>query len=319
VPLNDIQGKVEPMRTLFLFLSENRQLKEWTSQSKIAWVAARRFVAGEDIQDAIKTIRDMNQRGLTATLDHLGENTETEAQAIAATEDYLVALDEIAASGVESFVSVKLTQLGLDLGTEFCQQNVTRIAARAKEIGSFVRIDMESSDYVDRTLDTLYELRKSHDNVGVVIQSYLYRSRADVEALIDAGVPVRLCKGAYNEPPNLAFPKKADVDQNTIDLMFLLLGDKARKNGARLAMATHDEKIIAATIAFADAHDIPKDAFEFQMLYGIRSALQQELADEGYGMRVYVPYGTEWYPYYMRRLAERPANVWFIATNLLRQ
>jgi proline dehydrogenase len=306
------------MRSLFLFLSGNRQLKEWSSQSRIAQVAARRFVAGEGIGHAIAAIREANQRGLSATLDHLGENTETEAHAIAAADSYLVALDQIVETGVVSHISVKLTQVGMDLGTDFCRENVARVAARAKEAGTFMRIDMESSEYVDRTLEVLFALRKDYDNVGAVIQSYLYRSRADVEALIEAGVPVRLCKGAYKEPPGLAMPKKTDVDQNTIDLMHLLLSDKVRENGARLAMATHDEKMIAATKAFAAAHGIPRDAYEFQMLYGIRSGLQQGLADEGYGMRVYVPYGTEWYPYYMRRLAERPANVWFIATNLLR-
>jgi proline dehydrogenase len=307
------------MRTIFLFLSDNRQLKQWTSQSRLAKIAARRFVAGDTIDDAIAVIRDAGRRGLRTTLDHLGENTETEAQAIAAADDYLVALDHIAATGVQSYVSVKLTQLGLDLGTDFCRENVARVAARAQAIGSFMRIDMESSDYTDRTFEILYALREDYDDVGVVVQAYLYRSRSDVEALIDAGVPVRLCKGAYNEPASLAFPQKADVDRNMIDLMHLLLSAKARASGAHLAMATHDEKLIEATKAYAGAHNIPPAAYEFQMLYGVRPALQQRLADEGYGMRVYVPYGTEWYPYYMRRLAERPANVWFIISNLLRR
>jgi proline dehydrogenase len=307
------------MRTIFLFLSGSRLLKQWTSKSRLAQIAARRFVSGDTIDDVIAVIRDANRRGLTTTLDHLGENTETEAQAIAAADDYLAALDHIAATGVQSHVSVKLTQLGLDLGTGFCRKNVARVAARAQAIGSFMRIDMESSDYTDRTLEILYALREDYHDVGVVVQAYLYRSRSDVEALIDAGVPVRLCKGAYNEPASLAFPQKADVDQNMIDLMHLLLSARARASGARLAMATHDEKLIEATKAYAAAHDIPPIAYEFQMLYGVRPALQQRLADEGYGMRVYVPYGTEWYPYYMRRLAERPANVWFIISNLLRR
>lgn len=307
------------MRTLFLFLSRSRQLRQWSTESRIAQIASRRFVAGESVQDAIATIRALNQRGLTATLDHLGENTETKAQAIAAADDYLVALDHIAQSGVKSYVSVKLTQLGLDLGTDFCRDNVACIAARAKEVGTFMRIDMESSDYTERTLEILSSLRQTYDNVGIVIQAYLYRSPSDVKTLIEAGAPVRLCKGAYKEPSTLAFPKKADVDQSMVDLMHMLLGEKARKNGAYLAMATHDEKLIAATQAYAAAHHIPKEDFEFQMLYGIRTALQQRLADEGYRMRVYVPYGSEWYPYYMRRLAERPANVWFILSNLFRR
>jgi len=307
------------MRILFLFLSGNRQLKQWTAESRLAQIAARRFVAGDSIDDAIAVIRDANRRGLTTTLDHLGENTETKAQAIAAADDYLAALDRIAATGVQSHVSVKLTQLGLDLGTDFCRENVARIAARAQAIGSFMRIDMESSDYTDRTFEILSALREDYADVGVVVQAYLFRSRSDVEALIDAGVLVRLCKGAYNEPASKAFPHKADVDRNMIDLMHLLLSPEARASGARLAMATHDEKLIEATKAYAAAHDIPSTAYEFQMLFGVRPALQQRLADEGYGMRVYVPYGTEWYPYYMRRLAERPANVWFIISNLLRR
>ncbi len=306
------------MRSLFLFLSNNRQLKTWSSRSRIAQVAARRFVAGESIEDAIATIQHSNQYGLTATLDHLGENTERKAQAIAAADGYLVALDRITESGVQSHISVKLTQLGMDLGTEFCLENVARVAARAKQVGTFMRIDMESSDYTDRTLEVLFGLREKFDNVGIVIQAYLYRSKSDVETMIEAGIPVRLCKGAYKEPPSLAFPKKADVDQNMMDLMQLLLSQKARDKGARLAMATHDEKLIEATKAYATKHKIPTSAFEFQMLYGIRSALQRKLAHEGYGMRVYIPFGTEWYPYYMRRLAERPANVWFIVSNLLR-
>ncbi len=307
------------MRTLFLLLSNNRQLKQWATHSRLAQVAARRFVAGESVQHAMTAIRYLNQRGIIATLDHLGENTTTEAQAIAAADEYLLALDHIAQSGVQSYVSVKLTQLGLDLGTDLCRDDVARVAARAQEIGTFVRIDMEGSAYTDRTFAILYSLRERYANVGVAVQAYLYRSRSDVERLIEAGIPVRLCKGAYKEPAALAFPKKADVDQNMIDLMHLLLSEKARKTGARLAMATHDGKLIAATKTYATAHGIPRTAFEFQMLYGIRPALQQQLADAGYGMRVYVPYGTEWYPYYMRRLAERPANVWFILSNLFRR
>lgn len=307
------------MRPLFLFLSDNRQIQQWTSRFALAQMAAGRFVAGETIEHAITAIRDANGRGLTVTLDHLGENTETRAQAIAAADDYVIALDRIASSGVRSYVSVKLTQLGLDLGTDFCYENVTRIAARAQEIGSFMRIDMESSAYTGRTLEILYALHEEYERVGTVIQAYLYRSRADIEALIEAGIPVRLCKGAYLEPASLAYPKKADVDQNMIDLMHLLLSEKALQNGASLAMATHDQKLIEATKAYAAAHDIPQEAYEFQMLYGIRSGLQQQLADEGYGMRVYIPYGTEWYPYFMRRLAERPANVWFILSNLFQE
>jgi proline dehydrogenase len=310
--------EVDMLRSLFLLLSESPQLKQWSSESRLAQMAARRFVAGDTIQDAIDAIRDANRQGISATLDHLGENTESEVQAITATQEYINALENIAQSGVDSSVSVKLTQLGLDLGTEFCRDNVAQVAAKAQQVGTYVRIDMEGSEHTARTLKVLFALRADYDNVGVVIQAYLYRSETDVERLIDTGVPVRLCKGAYKEPSNIAFPDKADVDQNMIDLMHRLLGEKARANGARLGMATHDEKMIAATKAYAAAHNIPKDAFEFQMLYGVRPGLQREIAAAGYNMRVYIPYGTEWYPYYLRRLGERPANVWFILSNLLR-
>jgi proline dehydrogenase len=306
------------MRSLFLFLSESHRLKSWSSESQLAQVAARRFVAAETIEGTLDVIRDLNRRGLTVTLDHLGENTETESQAIAAADDYLIALDRIAESGVQSHVSVKLTQLGLDLGTEFCLENVARVACRAQEVSTFMRIDMEGSAYTQRTFDILYALRETYDNVGIVVQAYLYRSEADVRALIEAGIPVRLCKGAYKEPASIAFPEKARVDQNMLDLMHLLLSAKSLQSGASLAMATHDEKLIEATKAFAAAHHIRQEAYEFQMLYGVRPGLQGQLADDGYRMRVYVPYGTEWYPYYMRRLAERPANVWFILSNLFR-
>ena len=312
-------SEVKMLRSLFLLLSESPQLKRWSSESRLAQIAARRFVAGDTIRDAIDAIAEANRQGMTATLDHLGENTESEAQALDATKEYILALEHIAQSGVDSSVSVKLTQLGLDLGTDFCRENVARVAAKAQQVGTYVRVDMEGSDHTDRTLEVLFSLRKDFNNVGVVIQAYLYRSEMDVERLIEAGVPVRLCKGAYKEPPSIAFPEKADVDNNMIDLMHTLLGEKARTNGAWLGMATHDKKMIAATKAYAAAHNIPKDAFEFQMLYGVRPGLQREIADAGYNMRIYIPYGTEWYPYYLRRLGERPANIWFILSNLLRR
>lgn len=307
------------MRILFLLLSENRRLKQWSLRSRFARTAARRFVAGETIEHAIAAIRRLSEHGLTVTLDHLGENTDTEVKALAAADVYVTALHHVAQAGVRSHVSVKLTQLGLDLGTRFCRDNVARIAARAREVGSSLRIDMESSAYTERTIQVLYSLRQEYDNIGIVIQAYLYRSASDVEALIQTGVPVRLCKGAYNEPASLAFPNKQHVDRNMIDLMHMLLTEEARTNGARLAMATHDEKMIEATKAYVAAHDIPPGAYEFQMLYGIRPALQRRLAAEGYGVRIYVPFGTEWYPYYMRRLAERPANIWFLVSNLFKR
>lgn len=306
------------MRSLLLLLSKSRLLKEWSSRSGIAQTAAGRFVAGPTVAEAIAAIVDANKSGLTTTLDHLGENTETEEQARTAASDYVYALDCLAEAGAQSHVSVKLTQLGLEINTAFCIENVSRVAARARDIGAFMRIDMESSACTTRTFEVLSALRERFDNVGIVIQAYLFRSQSDVEAMISAGIPVRLCKGAYDEPPSLAYPNKADVDQNMVDLMHRLLSEEARLAGARLAMATHDEKIIEATKAYVSAHAIPKEEFEFQMLYGIRTGLQETLAHDGYGVRVYVPYGTEWYPYYLRRLAERPANVWFILSNLFR-
>jgi proline dehydrogenase len=280
--------------------------------------AARRFVAGDSIEDAIQAIRELRVLGISATLDHLGENVETAADATRATEDYLKALDAIGTSGVQSHVSIKLTALGLDLGDDVCRANVVRILAKAKEIGTLVTIDMESTAYTDRTLAIFRDLRREFNNVGIVIQAYLYRSEADIAALCQAGAHVRLCKGAYKEPPVHAFPKKADVDASYVRLMKMLLSPEARAHKTYGAIATHDVNMIEATRQYAQEQLVPRDEFEFQMLHGIRRDLQNELAADGYGMRVYVPYGTEWYPYYIRRLAERPANIWFIVSNFFR-
>jgi proline dehydrogenase len=260
----------------------------------------------------------LNAQGIAATLDHLGEKVETQDDARRATDDYLKVLDAIGTSGVQSHVSVKLTALGLDLGDDCCRENVARILAKAKAIGAFVRIDMESAEYTDRTLAIYRCLHKEFDNVGIVIQSYLYRSEADIVALCQAGAKVRLCKGAYKEPDK-AFPKKADVDASYVRLMKMLLSAEARAKGARGAIATHDPRMIEATCQYAEEQMVPRDEFEFQMLHGIRRDLQHELAADGYAMRVYVPYGTEWYPYFMRRLAERPANLWFVMSNFFRK
>jgi proline dehydrogenase len=281
--------------------------------------AARRFVSGDTIEEAIVAIRELNAQGITATLDHLGENVETAEDAQRATEDYLKALDAIGASGVQSHVSIKLTALGLDLSEAVCRANVERILVKAQEIGVLVTIDMESTEYTARTLGLYRDLHCAHDNVGIVIQSYLYRSEADIVALCKEGAHVRLCKGAYKEPPIHAFPKKADVDASYVRLMKMLLSPAARANRTFGAIATHDVKMIEATRHYAQEQLVPRDEFEFQMLHGIRRDLQKELAADGYGMRVYVPYGTEWYPYYVRRLAERPANIWFIVSNFFRR
>jgi len=306
------------MRSVLLWLSRNKTVRGWFTRLGLARRAARRFVAGETIEEAIQAIRELNAQRITATLDHLGENVETAADATRATEDYLKALDALGASGVQSHVSVKLTALGLDLGDELCRANVVRILAKAKEIGTLVTIDMESTQYTDRTLAIFRDLRREFTNVGIVIQSYLYRSEADIVALCKEGAHVRLCKGAYKEPPVHAFPKKADVDASYVRLMKMLLSPEARASKTYGAIATHDPRMVEATRQYAQEHLVPRDEFEFQMLHGIRRDLQKELADDGYGMRVYVPYGTEWYPYYVRRLAERPANLWFIVSNFFR-
>jgi proline dehydrogenase len=294
-------------------------VRGWMTSLGFARRAARRFVAGETIDDALNVIRELNAQGIAATLDHLGENVETVDDAQRATDDYVKVLDAIGVSGVQSHVSVKLSALGLDLGDDVCRANVARIVARAKEIGTFVRVDMESTDYTDRTLAIYRSLRDEYGNVGIVIQAYLYRSEADITALCQEGSKVRLCKGAYKEPPIKAFPQKADTDASFVRLMKMLLSPTARARGTRGAIATHDVKMIEATCQYAQEQLVPRDEFEFQMLHGIRRDLQRELASDGYAVRIYVPYGTEWYPYFMRRLAERPANVWFILSNFFKK
>lgn len=307
------------LRSILLWLSRNKTVRNTVMRWGIVRRAARRFVAGETIEEAIAVTRDLNAQGIVATLDHLGENVETLDDARRATDDYLKVLDAIGTSGVKSHVSVKLTALGLDLGDDVCRENVARIVAKAKEVGTRVRIDMESTEYTDRTLAIYRSLAGEYDNVGIVIQSYLYRSEADIAALCQAGAHVRLCKGAYKEPATLAFPQKADVDASYVRLMKMLLSAPARAKGTRGALATHDPKMIDATRQFAADELVPRDEFELQMLNGIRRDLQQQLAADGYTVRIYVPYGNEWYPYFMRRLAERPANVWFIVSNFFKK
>ncbi len=281
---------------------------------------SRRFVAGESLDDSIQVVRELNRKGILVSLDHLGENVHTEADAARATQDYLDMLDRIAKTKVNANVSVKLTQLGLDIGEDICVNNMRRILQRARDQGNFIRIDMEGSPYTERTLRVFRTLREEYafENVGIVIQAYLRRSEKDVRELADEGANIRLCKGAYKEPPDIAFPLKADVDKNYVKLMQIYLDKPARAKGAHVGIATHDDKMIQAAKAYAAQQQIPKNEVEFQMLYGIRPQAQDQLAAEGYRMRVYVPYGSEWYPYYMRRLAERPANVWFIARNFFR-
>jgi proline dehydrogenase len=279
--------------------------------SPLARRLSARFIAGSNLDQALAVCRELNSEGITVTLDVLGESITSLEEAARARDAYLRTLSAIHDRGIEGNVSLKLTQFGLDLSAGICRANVAQLVERAAALNGFVRIDMESSQYTDRTLDMVCDLHAQYGAVGTVIQAYLYRSKNDIERLNQQGVRVRLCKGAYLEPAGVAFPKKAQVDANYVELMQLLLA-----NGAYPAIATHDEKMIAATKACAESHQIPRDAFEFQMLYGIRRDLQRQLAKEGFRVRVYVPYGEAWYPYYMRRLAERPANVLFILRNI---
>lgn len=274
---------------------------------------ATRFVAGETLDQAIAVSRRLNGEGITVTLDHLGESVTSLEEAAEARDVYLRTLAAIHDSNIQGNVSLKLTQFGLDFSFEQCLANVEQLVRRADSLESFVRVDMESSEYTDRTLELVENLHARYPRVGVVIQSYLYRSKADVEKLCDRRIRVRLCKGAYLEPHTVAFPNKKDVDQSFIELMRILLD-----RGEYPAIATHDPAMIDATKEYAAARKLPKDAFEFQMLYGIRRDLQIQLVREGYRLRLYVPFGKAWYPYYMRRMAERPANVLFILRNLFR-
>jgi proline dehydrogenase len=282
-------------------------------KSALARRLATRFVAGETLEQALDVAGRLKSEGITVTLDHLGESVTTLEEASAARDACLRALDALHAAGLESNVSLKLTQFGLALSSQECQTNVEQLVRRASELGGFVRVDMESSEYTQPTLDLVTDLHQRHPSVGAVIQAYLFRSRADIELLNARKIRARLCKGAYLEPPSVAYPEKRDVDRNYFELAKLLLD-----GGVYPAIATHDEALIAAIERYVADRRIQRDAFEFQMLYGIRRDLQARLVREGYRLRLYVPFGQAWYPYYMRRLAERPANVLFLVRNLLR-
>jgi proline dehydrogenase len=302
------------VRSFLLFLSRQKQLRRWMETSAVAQRLSTRFVAGESLDEALTVSRKINAEGITVTLDHLGESVTSLEEAAEARDVYLRTQAAICQAAIQGNVSLKLTQFGIDLSADACRENVEQLARRAAEIQSFVRVDMESSEYTDRTLHLVKDLHARYGSVGTVIQAYLHRSRGDIEMLNARGIRVRLCKGAYLEPPSVAIPRKEDVDRNYIELMKLLLD-----GGVYPAIATHDEKMIEATKAYVAERKIRRDAFEFQMLYGIRRDLQRKLAAEGYRLRLYIPFGKAWYPYYMRRLAERPANVFFILRNLLRQ
>jgi proline dehydrogenase len=302
------------LRALLLELAKSSRLRRWITSHGVTRRMAHRFVPGEELAPAIDAVRACNKAGMTASLDHLGENVVTREDAERASDAYIQALDRIAADGVDSNVSLKLTHVGLDLGEEFCAEQLRRIVRRTDELGNFVRVDMEGSAYTDRTLQIVKQARAQSPSVGTVIQAYLYRSEHDIRALLAIGCRMRLVKGAYKEPAQIAFPHKKDVDANFIKLMKLLL-----PSGIYHALATHDPKMIEAAIRFAAEQKISKDKFEFQMLYGIRTDLQSQLVRQGYRVRVYIPFGRDWFPYFMRRLAERPANLLFFAKNFFRK
>ncbi|MGB2895569.1 MAG: proline dehydrogenase family protein [Anaerolineales bacterium] len=317
------------LRAFLLYLSNADWVRNIITRWRVARKMASRFVAGDTLDDALIAIRKLNEKGLLTTLDCLGENVTASEDAVKAKDTYLEMLERLHEAGVKSNCSMKLSQLGLELDFGLCLANMRSIASRAAEYGTLVRIDMEDSNTIERTLQIYNTLKdEGLTNIGLVIQSYLYRSEEDVRNLLEQGTRIRLCKGAYNEPAEVAFPKKSDVDAN-FDRLAALMIDAAQSQGSESASAdgkfppitalgTHDEKRTIFACTHAQKTGFPKEALEFQMLYGIRSDLQDALHASGYPVRVYVPFGTEWYPYFMRRLAERPANLWFFITALFR-
>ncbi len=301
------------LKDTLLYLAQNENLRNFVVHNKATRGVSRRFVAGEALDEAVSATQILNKRGIRAALDLLGENVSDEKEAQSAARDYIAALDCIKQAGIDANISIKLTALGLDISQDLCERNVVAILEHAQQQGTFVCIDMEASAYTEQTVDIALRMHKQFEQVGTVIQSYLYRSKQDIEHLIAEGVRVRLVKGAYKEPADIAFQQKDEVDQNYIQLMLMLLA-----RGNYPAIASHDESIIHAATTFVRDHGISKKAFEFQMLYGIRRDLQEKLEQQGYDMRVYVPYGSQWYPYLMRRMAERPANLVFVMSNALR-
>ena len=306
------------LRAFFVKLSENRSLRNFAECSALGQRVSGRFVAGTEIADAVRVTQAVNRAGMTVSIDNLGENVTNPEEAKHSAELYNQILDAIATNKLDANISLKLTHMGLDVDEKLAKDIVAGLVTKAATMNppGFVRVDMEGSPYTQKTLDFVHELHRMPGNgnsVGTVIQAYLKRSEADVDKLLSENIRIRLCKGAYKEPASIAFESKDDVDANYIKLMKTLM-----KSGTYHGLATHDENIIRAAEAFARSEKIPADAFEFQMLYGIRRDLQQSLIRSGWRVRVYVPFGTEWYPYFMRRLGERPANVFFIAKNMMR-
>jgi len=302
------------LRRTLLYLSEQGWLRRWVENSSVSRKLTSRFIAGQTLSDGIRVLGKLANERILGTLDFLGENVASLEDARRSRESYLAALDAIERAGLSATVSIKLTQFGLDFSETGCRENLIALVERAKAMQSRIEIDMESAAHTDRTLHlvcTVQDLLPGY--VRAVIQAYLYRSEADIRMLSERKIPVRLCKGAYREPASVAFPKKSEVDANYVKLMKLLLAE-----GAYPAIASHDEAIIREAVRHIREHKISADRFEFQMLYGIRRDLQRELVSQGFRLRLYVPYGDAWYPYFMRRLAERPANLLFLARNLVR-
>ena len=302
-------------RSALLWLSGHEGVKDFAARFRFFKKLTSRFVAGETLDEVIPYIRELNGENCTASFDHLNESVDNETEANREVEEYLKILDGIDRTKLRSNVSIKLTQFGLGLDPELAYRNARRVVEDAQRRGNFVRVDMEGSNVTQVTIDIFKRLRAEFglNDVGIVLQSYLHRTYADAQELVKLPARIRICKGAYNEPPEVAFPDKKDVDDNYVKVMQLLLS-----SGVYHGIATHDPKMIEATIDFANREGIGKEKFEFQMLYGVRRDLQRQLARDGYNMRVYVPYGKHWYPYFMRRLAERPANVWFVLKNVFK-
>ncbi len=317
------------LRSFFIYLSKAAWAQNLITNWSFAWRTASRFIAGTKLSEAIQVVRDLNAKGINATLDHLGEHTNTPEEAQQATDDIFATLDALGADAtVRGNVSIKLTQIGLGLDENLCAENLERILARAKQNNTFVRVDIEDTPYTDKTINLYYMMcEKGYTNVGMAVQSYLYRAEADTRRLTQDKTTIRLVKGAYKEPPEKAVPRKADVDAN-YDLLTKILIDASLTFQTTLssdgrippipAIASHDEKRIEFARQYAEKVGLPKNGLEFQMLYGIRRDLQEKLVKEGYPVRVYVPFGTHWYPYFMRRLAERPANIWFFISNFFK-
>jgi proline dehydrogenase len=302
------------IRSTLLKLAESKPFARWVTSNRTTRRMSHRFVAGEALDEAISAAKVCNDHGMMVSLDYLGENVSTPADAQRARDAYLEVFDRIAAENLNANVSCKLTQLGMDISPEFCEGQLLSIVERAASYRNFLRADMEGSVYTARTIEVVKRVRAQNRAVGTVIQAYLYRSEEDITDLLAYNCRIRLCKGAYKEPPDVAFPRKQDVDANYVKLMRMLL-----PSGVYHGIATHDPKMIAATIRCAAEMKIPKSDFEFQMLYGVRTDLQRQLVRDGFAVRIYIPYGNDWFPYFMRRLAERPANLAFLARNFFRK